>query len=163
MLLDKLMTMSLRWVWNLNQNLVSNCISKWAWNKFWSSCTPLPTEFPCQMSKMNCRLFPFTHPTPLSLLTEITSLNTSCFVKKCHFSTAHLLFLWLVYFREMKMYLFSQKTYLQLPNSATCPSTSFKCIFKELEETAKLKKIRLTVFKNTCIDLLCNYILFSDN
>lgn len=57
----------------------------------------------------------------------------------------------------MLKYLFSQKTYLPLPNSTTCPFTSFRYVFKELGETTNLKKIRLTVFKTTCIDLLFNY------
>lgn len=57
MLLDKLMTVSLRWVWNLNQNLVSDLISEWAWNKFRSSCTHLATKLSWEMSKMNCKYF----------------------------------------------------------------------------------------------------------
>lgn len=143
MLLDKLVAVSPRGVWNLNQSIVSDFISEWACNEFWRSCTHLPTKLSCQIFKMNCKDFNL-----LSLfICPYLEGYLLCFVKKRHFSTSYLLFLGLVCFYEIKMYLFSQNTYLQLPNSAACPSLLSNAYLKNWKKQQIWRKSGLQYLK----------------
>lgn len=50
----------------------------------------------------------------------------------------------------------SQMANLPFPNKCFLSSAFLKHIFEELEETTKLKKIRLSVFRSTCVYMLFN-------
>lgn len=112
MLLDELITVSLRLAWNLNQNWTFFFFSEWVWNKFCSSYAHPTTKLSWQMTKMNCRYLLLTS----LLICPVLEPNTLLLHQKCHFSTTELLFLRLVYLQKIKTCTFSQMANLQLPN-----------------------------------------------